>query len=118
VDTNGAITTFGNGTQGCSGDGGPALQAEFTNPTGVFVDVSGNVFLADVGNQRIRRMDSDTWLCFSVSARFFRSTPERGGPFRGAQAAMRQMFFGVTGNPEGCVSRSRGPQFRRAREVP
>ena len=33
-------------------------------------------------------------------------------------AAMRQMFFGVTGNPEGCVSRSRGPQFRRAREVP
>jgi trimeric autotransporter adhesin len=97
VDTNGAITTFGNGTQGCSGDGGPALQAEFTNPTGVFVDVSGNVFLADVGNQRIRRMDSDTWLCFSVSARSFGALQSEGGRSEGRRPRCGKCFLGLPG---------------------
>jgi len=60
VNGSGIITTIaGTGTAGFSGDGGPALQAQLKTPTGVFVDVSGNLIIADVGNQRIRRIDTN-----------------------------------------------------------
>jgi sugar lactone lactonase YvrE len=58
VDTNGIITTVaGKGTSGFSGDGGQATNAAISNPAGVAVDGSGNLFIADYGNQRIRRVD-------------------------------------------------------------
>jgi sugar lactone lactonase YvrE len=58
VDTNGIITTIaGNGSRGLSGDGGPATQAELAVPSGVAVDAAGNVYIADSGNARIRRID-------------------------------------------------------------
>jgi uncharacterized protein (TIGR03437 family) len=51
----GVITTIaGNGTEGFSGDNGPAFNAELSGPTGVAVDSSGNVYIADGGNHRIR----------------------------------------------------------------
>ena len=57
----GVITTLaGNGTAGFSGDGGPAAGAQLNFPHGVAVDVAGNLFIADTGNQRIRRVDSVT----------------------------------------------------------
>jgi len=40
---------------GFSGDNGPAKSAGLDNPTGVFVDGSGNIFIADLGNNRIRK---------------------------------------------------------------
>jgi trimeric autotransporter adhesin len=53
--TTGIITTIaGNGTAGFSGDGGPATSAWLWNPTGVAVDGSGNVYIADQRNNRIR----------------------------------------------------------------
>jgi uncharacterized protein (TIGR03437 family) len=59
VTLGGTITTIaGTGTAGFSGDGGPALEAEFNTPTGIFIDASGNIIVADVGNQRIRRIDT------------------------------------------------------------
>ena len=59
VNPQGVITTFaGNGAAGFSGDGGPATGASFRSPSGVFADGSGNVFIADVGNQRIRKVDT------------------------------------------------------------
>ncbi len=52
----GIITTIaGNGTQGYSGDGTTATSAELYYPNGVFVDGSGNMFIADMGNNRIRK---------------------------------------------------------------
>ena len=53
--SNGIITTFaGTGNVGYSGDGGPATAADLSHPTGVAVDGSGNVYIADAGNNRIR----------------------------------------------------------------
>jgi uncharacterized protein (TIGR03437 family) len=51
----GAISTVaGSGTNGFSGDGGPALSAELSYPSAVAVDSSGNLYIADTGNNRIR----------------------------------------------------------------
>ncbi len=64
VNTSGIISTFaGNGYAhtggggGFTGDGGYATAAELNNPTGVAVDKSGNVFIADYGNDRIRKVN-------------------------------------------------------------
>ncbi len=60
VDTNGIITTVaGNGTNAFSGDGGAATNAELNSPSGVAVDFSGNIFIADTGNHRIRKVDTN-----------------------------------------------------------
>ena len=55
IATDGSIATIaGNGTRGFSGDGGPAIFAQFTELTSIAVDKTGNVFVADLGNHRIR----------------------------------------------------------------
>jgi len=57
VSPSGIITTVaGNGTQGFSGDGGPATSASLYWPLGVAVDVSGNLYIADSGSHRIRKV--------------------------------------------------------------
>jgi trimeric autotransporter adhesin len=57
VAPNGIITTVaGNGTAGSSGDGGPATAAELNTPTRVSIDSSGNLYIADYGNNRIRKV--------------------------------------------------------------
>jgi hypothetical protein len=51
----GIITTFaGNGTQAFGGDGGQATNAEFSGPVGIAFDASGNLYIADRNNNRIR----------------------------------------------------------------
>jgi len=57
VNTNGIITTMaGNGVMSYSGDGGAATNASLSDPDGVSVDGSGNLFFADVENNRIRKV--------------------------------------------------------------
>ena len=57
VGVNGVILTVaGNGTNGFSGDGGPAVNASLSSPADVAVDALGNVFIADSGNIRIRKV--------------------------------------------------------------
>lgn len=59
VDTGGTITTFaGTGSSGFSGDGGQAASASLSGPRGVAVDSDDNVYIADTGNSRIRKVDS------------------------------------------------------------
>ncbi len=57
INAAGTITTVaGTGTAGLSGDDGPADRAQLNLPYGVSVDSSGNVYIADLGNNRIRRV--------------------------------------------------------------
>jgi trimeric autotransporter adhesin len=59
VSPGGIITTIaGTGTQGFSGDGGPAAAAQLNQPRGVAVDTAGNVFVADSYNNRIRKIST------------------------------------------------------------
>jgi len=60
IDANGIIRTFaGNGSKGYGGDGGPATQALLNNPTTIAADNFGNVYIGDVYNQRIRKVDAN-----------------------------------------------------------
>ena len=59
VDTAGVIHTLaGNGTQGFSGDNGPALSASLNQPRGVTLDSAGNLYIADQANHRVRKVDT------------------------------------------------------------
>ena len=56
---NGTITTVaGNGTSGFTGDGSSATSAELNRPVGVAVDSAGNLYIADTGNNRIRKVSN------------------------------------------------------------
>ena len=55
--SNGTITTVaGSGTQGYAGDGGAATSAQLNTPVGLAIDKSGNLYIADLGNNVIRKV--------------------------------------------------------------
>jgi uncharacterized protein (TIGR03437 family) len=57
IEPSGTVTVVaGNGVRGFSGDGGDALRASFDQPRGVAIDKSGNIYIADGRNHRIRRV--------------------------------------------------------------
>lgn len=58
IDLNGVVTTFaGTGTSGYSGDGGPATAAQLNYPRNVAADALGNIYISDIGNYRIRKVN-------------------------------------------------------------
>ena len=58
IDKNDIITTVaGTGELNLSGDGGPATSANVSNPQGLAFDATGNLYIADSGNSRVRRVD-------------------------------------------------------------
>jgi Leucine-rich repeat (LRR) protein/sugar lactone lactonase YvrE len=60
IDNRGTITTVaGNGIKGYSGDGDPATAAQINAPTGLEVDSTGNLYIADRNNHRIRKVDNE-----------------------------------------------------------
>lgn len=60
IDTSGKISTFaGNGTRGYSGDGGAAVSAQLMLPTGLALDKSGDLFIADWGSATVRKVDKN-----------------------------------------------------------
>ncbi|MGP8217583.1 MAG: hypothetical protein ACLQQ4_18590 [Bacteroidia bacterium] len=66
--SSGIITTIaGTGTFGYSGDSGPATSAELSYPSGLAIDASGNVFIADFDNARIRKITASTGVITTVA---------------------------------------------------
>ena len=80
VATGNIQTIAGNGTSGYSGDGGPAINAQLNEPFDVAVDGSGNVFIADFGNQRIREVAASTGTIQTVAGNGTHGFSGDGGP--------------------------------------
>ena len=87
VDPDGIITTFaGLGTKPFrnegtfSGDGGPALEAEMFWPLGVAVDRTGNVYIGDRQNDRVRKVNAFSGVITTIAGSGDRGFGGDGGP--------------------------------------
>ena len=77
----GVITTVaGTGALGFSGDGGPATNAVLRSPSGVAVDRSGNLFIADSENNRIRVVGAGTGVITTIAGNDTAGFSGDGGP--------------------------------------
>jgi sugar lactone lactonase YvrE len=86
----GVITTLaGIGSNGYSGDGGPATSAQFYNPLAVAVDTAGNVYVADSNNGAVRMISNG--IITTIAGSGILSYTGDGGP-----AALAQ-FSAITG---------------------
>ena len=69
VSAGGVITKVaGDGTKGYSGDGGAATSAQLSSPLGLALDTSGNLYIADSGNQVIRKVTAGGTISTYVGA--------------------------------------------------
>jgi sugar lactone lactonase YvrE len=100
VDSAGNFTAIaGTGVWGDSGDGGPSLAARFRFPWGIAADSAGNLFIADGGSHRIRRVDHSTGLITAAAGSGIRGFCGDGGP--AIQACLdqpAQMSLDAAGN--------------------
>lgn len=60
-------TIVGNGEKGDSGDGGLAVEASLSSPADLYIDGQGNIYIADAGNNKIRRVDALTGIIETVA---------------------------------------------------
>lgn len=80
VDTAGLISTVaGTAQRGFSGDGGPATSAMLNNPASMVLDVAGNLFIADSGNNRVRKVSVATGVISTISGTDSESMDGDGG---------------------------------------
>jgi trimeric autotransporter adhesin len=85
VSPGGIISTVaGNGTAGFSGDGGPAITAQLDAPSGLAVDATGNLYIADYENSRVRKV-STNGIISTVAGNGQWGTSGDGGPAIDAQ---------------------------------
>lgn len=86
VDQNGIISTVaGSGRKGFSGDGGPAVQAEFNLPHEVRFDQHGDMFITDMMNHRVRKVDMKTGIISTAVGTGVPGFSGDGGPAKSAQ---------------------------------
>ncbi|MCC6767043.1 MAG: hypothetical protein IT293_20495 [Deltaproteobacteria bacterium] len=86
VDPSNTITTVaGDGVLGFGGDGGLATAAQLAEPLGVAVDGTGNIFIGDTGNHRVRRVDAGTGIITTVAGNGTSGSSGDGGLATAAQ---------------------------------
>lgn len=89
VDPSGVITTIAGRASGLtfSGDGGPATSAILSNPFGVALDRSRNIYIADTGSRRVRRVDAASGIINTVAGNGEHVIGGDGGPATNASFA-------------------------------
>jgi sugar lactone lactonase YvrE len=99
IDTSGIITTIaGNGTGGYSGDYGPATAAKLSGPFGIAIDNSGNIYIADLGNSCIRKINS-SGIITTIAGTGIAGYSGDNGPATAAQLKYpRGIAFDTIGN--------------------
>ena len=91
-------TVAGNGTQGSSGNGGPATSAQFSEPFGVAIDAAGNLFICDTFNSVIREVQPSVGIVTIVAGSTFGDSGD-GGAATSAQLKQPQsIVFDQLGN--------------------
>lgn len=82
----GLVTTIaGDGTYGFFGDNGPAISAQFRGPAGIAIDTSGNIFIADKLNNRIRKIDAISGIITTIVGTATPGSTGDNGPASAAQ---------------------------------
>lgn len=86
ISSDGMISTFaGTGAAGYSGDGGPALAATLNFPTGIALDIAGNLYIADNGNSVVRRVTASGLITTIAGSGVNMPSSGDGGPAIAAQ---------------------------------
>jgi uncharacterized protein (TIGR03437 family) len=101
ITTNGLIQTVaGAGVAGFSGDGGPANAALLNQPYGLAFDSSGNLYIADLGNARVRKIGTDGTIQTVAGGGALPATGTgQGGPANITQLAQpRDVAVGADGS--------------------
>ena len=76
-------TVAGSGQAGFSGDGGPAIQATFRQPHSIQLDQRGDLFVCDIGNHRIRKVDMETGIISTFAGTGQKTATPDGGRIEG-----------------------------------
>jgi streptogramin lyase len=98
VGSGNIVTIAGTGVWGYNGDGLPAAKAQLKNPVGITVDDNGNVYVADLGNNRIRRVGARDHVITSVAGVGVNGFGGDGGP---AAAALLDGPYHLALDPDG-----------------
>jgi sugar lactone lactonase YvrE len=97
----GIITTWaGNGLFKYAGDGGPAVSAFLDNPNGIALDALGNMYIADVDNQVVRRVNTSGVITTFAGTGALSTFLGDGGP---ATSAPLSFPFGIATGPGGVL---------------
>jgi len=96
----GIITMIaGNGTAGFSGDGGPADEAQLNEPHSIGFDKAGDLYICDVKNHRIRKVDMKSHTIATFSGTGERKPTPDGAAIAGAPlSGPRALAFDADGN--------------------
>jgi trimeric autotransporter adhesin len=91
-------TVAGNGTAGYSGDGGAATSAEINGPGDVAVDTAGNLYISDLGNNRIRKVTVATGVISTVAGNGTKGYSGDGGAATSAEIGPNGLTVDSAGN--------------------
>ena len=92
-------TVAGTGEIGFAGDGGPASRARFKNPHSIVIDDARNaIYVADIGNHRIRRIDLETGTVETIAGNGQRTFPKDGAKAKGSPIPGPRALFLDDGN--------------------
>ena len=95
----GTVTTIaGTGVAGFSGDGKSAVNAQLNFPYGLALDSAGNVYVADLGNQRVRRISPDGVITTVAGTGRKASSPDGAAPTDTSLLSPRNVAVDAAGN--------------------